>query len=308
MTGPALSPTFRGILYVTASAASMAVMSAIVRYLAGYGTMHAFEIAFFRNFFGLFMFVPILMKMGLAPLRTDKIHLHGLRSICNGTSMSLYFLGLSMMPLAEVTALNFSIPLFVTIGAVLYLKEKMGWRRWVGLAVGFAGAMIIVRPGVAAVDPGAFVVLASAAIWAVAVIDIKVLARTDSSVTITIYGIFFNALLCLVLALFVWTWPTWEELAWLFVLGIAGTLGHLLFAQALRLADASLLSTVDFTRILWAAFFGYLFFAEVPLVWTWIGGVVIFGAATYITWRESKTDKPTVKPATPTEPTARPAE
>jgi drug/metabolite transporter (DMT)-like permease len=308
VTEPQLSSNLRGILFVTASAAAMAVMSAIVRHLAGYGTMHAFEIAFFRNLFGLLVFIPVLWRTGFGPLRTDKLGLLGIRSVCNALSMSFYFLGLSMMPLVEVTALNFTIPLFVTLGAVLFLKEQMGWRRWTALAVGFAGALIIIRPGVAIVDPGALIVIASAAIWAIAVIDIKILARTESSVTITFYGILFNALLCFVLAVFVWSWPTREELVWLLAVGIFGTLGHLLFAQALKLADASLLSTLDFTRLLWAALFGYVFFSEIPLVWTWVGGAVIFAAATYITWREARTDKPTVKPATAAETAPRPAE
>jgi drug/metabolite transporter (DMT)-like permease len=301
-----LSSNFRGILYVLVSAMAMAAMSGIVRHLAGYGTVHAFEIAFFRNLFGLLVFIPVLWRTGFGPLRTDKLGLLGIRSVCNALSMSLYFLGLSMMPLVEVTALNFTIPLFVTLGAVLFLKEQMGWRRWTALAVGFAGALIIIRPGVAIIHPGAVIVIVSAAIWAVAVIDIKILARTESSVTITFYGILFNALLCFLLALFVWSWPSWEDLVWLLAVGIFGTLGHLFFAQALKLADASLLSGFDFTRLLWAAIIGYVFFAEVPLVWTWVGGAVIFAAATYITWREARTDKPTVKPTS--EPEARPAQ
>jgi drug/metabolite transporter (DMT)-like permease len=276
----------RGILFMLASTVTFSIMSGIVRKLAGYGDVHAFEIAFFRNFFGFIMFLPVLMRVGLGPMKTNKLGLLGIRSICNGVSMCLFFLGLAYMPLVEVTALNFTIPLFVTVGAVLFLREKLGLARTLGLIVGFAGALIIVQPGAAVISFGAVLVLLSAAIWAVAVIDIKVLSRTESSLTITIYGALFNAAITFVFAAFVWTWPNPEQLGWLIGVGIFGTLGHLLFAQALKLADASLISAFDFTKILWASVIGYVFFAEVPEVTTWIGAVVIFIAATYITWRE----------------------
>ncbi len=297
----------RGILFMLASTVTFAVMSGIVRKLAGYGDVHAFEIAFFRNFFGFLMFVPVLMRVGVGPLKTRKLGLLGVRSICNGVSMSLFFLGLAYMPLVEVTALNFTIPLFVTVGAVVFLREKLGIARTLGLAVGFAGALIIVQPGAAVISFGAILVLLSAAIWAVAVIDIKVLSRTESSLTITIYGVLFNAVITLALAVFVWTWPTWEQLGWLVGVGIFGTIGHLLFAQALKLTDASLVSAFDFTKILWASLIGYVFFAEVPQVTTWIGAIVIFAAATYITWRERAAEQAR-KSAAALAPATRPAE
>jgi drug/metabolite transporter (DMT)-like permease len=297
----------RGILFMLASTVTFSIMSGIVRKLAGYGDVHAFEIAFFRNFFGFLMFMPVLLRVGTGPMKTEKLGLLGVRSICNGVSMCLFFLGLAYMPLVEVTALNFTIPLFVTIGAVLFLREKLGIARTLGLFVGFAGALIIVRPGAAVISFGAILVLLSAAIWAVAVIDIKVLSRTESSLTITIYGALFNAAITLVFAAFVWTWPSWEQLGWLVGVGIFGTLGHLLFAQALKLADASLVSAFDFTKILWASVIGYVFFAEVPQLTTWIGAIVIFLAASYITWRERAAEQAR-RSAEALAPAARPAE
>jgi drug/metabolite transporter (DMT)-like permease len=297
----------RGILFMLASTVTFAIMSGIVRKLAGYGDVHAFEIAFFRNFFGFLMFMPVLLRVGTGPMKTEKLGLLGVRSICNGVSMCLFFLGLAYMPLVEVTALNFTIPLFVTIGAVLFLREKLGIARTLGLFVGFAGALIIVRPGAAVISFGAILVLLSAAIWAVAVIDIKVLSRTESSLTITIYGALFNAAITLVFAAFVWSWPSWEQLGWLVGVGIFGTLGHLLFAQALKLADASLVSAFDFTKILWASVIGYVFFAEVPQLTTWIGAIVIFLAASYITWRERAAEQAR-RSAEALAPAARPAE
>ncbi len=289
--GQDLSQSLRGVLFMLASAVAFSAMSGIVRHLAGSGAVHAFEIAFFRNFFGLLMFVPVLLRVGIGPLKTDKLGLLGIRSVCNGISMSLFFLGLSIMPLVEVTALNFTIPLFVTLGAVIFLREKLGIPRALSLVVGFAGALIILRPGIEIISIGAIYVLTSAAIWAIAVIDIKILSRTESSLTITIYGVLFNAMITLIFAVFFWTWPTPEQLIWLVAVGIFGTIGHLLFAQALKLADASLVSTFDFTKLLWASLIGYIFFVEIPEIWTWVGGFVIFAAATYITVQEGQANR-----------------
>lgn len=307
------SQSLKGILFMLASAVTFSAMSGIVRHLAGSGEVHAFEIAFFRNFFGFLMFIPVLMRVGTGPLKTEKLSLLGVRSICNGISMCLFFLGLAYMPLVEVTALNFTIPLFVTIGAVLFLRERLGVARTLSLIVGFAGALIILQPGREIIGFGAILVLLSAAIWAVAVIDIKVLSRTESSLTITIYGVLFNAGITLLFAAFVWTWPTWEQLGWLVGVGIFGTLGHLLFAQALKLADASLISAFDFTKMFWASLIGYAFFAEVPQLTTWLGAAVIFASATYITWSERQADKKAERARkraeqAPVEPAARPAE
>lgn len=302
------SQSLKGVLFMIASTITFSAMSGIVRHLAGSGEVHAFELAFFRNFFGFLMFIPVLLRVGIGPMKTNKLGLLGLRSICNGISMCLFFLGLAYMPLVEVTALNFTIPLFVTIGAVLFLREKLGIARILGLLVGFAGALVILQPGQEIISFGAILVLLSAAIWAIAVIDIKVLSRTESSLTITIYGVLFNAAITLVFAVFVWTWPTWEQLMWLVAIGISGTLGHLLFAQALKLADASLISAFDFVKIVWAALIGYVFFAEVPQITTWIGATVIFAAASYITWRERQVDRARKATALAAEGAARPAE
>jgi drug/metabolite transporter (DMT)-like permease len=281
-----VSQRAKGILFALTAAVFFAAMAGIVRYLGP--QVDAIEIAFFRNVFGTLMFVPALLRMGMKPLKTSKLGLLCVRSICNALSMTLFFMALTAMPLVEVTALNFTIPLWVTIAAGVLLHERLGLNRWMGLALGFAGALIILRPGAGLVDWGALYVLLSAAVWSIAVVDIKVLSRTESAMTITLYGALFNGLLILPAALFVWTWPTWTELAWLCAMGVCGTMGHLLYAQALRLTDVSLVTAFDFTRLIWACLIGYLFFAEFPDLWTFVGAVVIFSSALYVTYREGR--------------------
>ncbi len=287
--GGKLSANLRGIILMIVATMLLTSMSTVVRAVAE--DMHPFQVAFIRNFFGLAILLPILMRQGLAPLHTRNIGLMAVRGIFNAAAMMTYFLALGLMPLAELSALHFTVPLFVAILVVPFLKEHLGPRRIASLAIGFSGALIILRPGFEVIDIGALYAFGSAASWAVAVIVIKHLSRTDSSVTITIYGLLFLAIFTLPPALFFWRWPTPTEYVWLLAIAALGTAGQLLFAQPLKTADASLVVPFDFTKLIWASLFGVLFFSEIPTFWTFAGGAVIFAGASYVTFREGQAEK-----------------
>jgi uncharacterized membrane protein len=170
--------------------------------------LHPFEIAFFRNLFGLAALVPLVLRNGVEPLKTKRIGLLSLRGALNGASLLLFFLAVTLVLIADIAAYSFTTPLFVSILAVLFLAERMGPRRWTGLAVGFLGAMVILRPGAGAISVGALYVLGSAAFWALTVVTIKVLSRTEASVTTTFYGGLILIPITFVAALFFWTWPS----------------------------------------------------------------------------------------------------
>ena len=264
-------------------------MGTIVRFVSE--ELHPFQVAFCRNLFGLVMLTPLLLRFGLEPLKTKRIGYMAARGIFNALAMLAYFLALGLMPLSEISALTFTVPLFVALLAVLFLGERLGPRRIASLAIGFSGALIILRPGVAVIDIGAMYALFSAATWAVAIIIIKHLSRTDSSVTITIYGLFFLVIFTLLPAYFVWKWPTGEQYLWLITLAAAGTAGQLLFAQSMKNADATLVMPFDFTKLIWASLFGFLLFSEIPTIWTICGGAIIFASASYLTYREGREAK-----------------
>ena len=279
----------RGIFLMIAATMLLTTMSSIVRIIAE--DMHPFQVAFMRNFFGLILLLPILARQGLAPLRTSNLGLMAVRGLFNAAAMLAYFVALGMMPLAELSALSFTVPLFVAILVVPFLGERLGFRRIVSLIIGFCGALIILRPGIEIVDIGALYALGSSASWAMAVIVIKQLSRTNSTVTITIYGMLFLALFTLVPALFVWRWPSPEEVVWLVGIAGLGTVGQLAFAQALKHADASLVMPFDFTKLIWASLFGIVVFSEAPTIWTFAGGGLIFAGASYVTYREGLAKK-----------------
>jgi drug/metabolite transporter (DMT)-like permease len=154
------------------------------------------------------------------------------------------------------------------------------------LVIGFLGAMLVIRPGLAAVDTGSILILISALGWAGVTLIVKELARTDSSITITAWMIVLMTPMSLIPALFVWQWPTPREWFRLARAGIAGTLGQLLVAQAFRVADTTAVIPFDFSKLIWASVLGYLVFSEVPSLWTWTGGAIVFAGACDVALRE----------------------
>jgi drug/metabolite transporter (DMT)-like permease len=276
----------RGMVYMLACAFAFAAMNAVIRHVST--DLHPLEIAFFRSFFGLLAFAPAFIRHGIEPLKTRRPALHFLRGGVNVVSMTLFFMGISLVPLAKVAALGFSTPLFVTVLAVTVLGEPIRVRRITALVVGFTGTMIILRPGFGGMDLGAILILGSTLGYAIGLIAIKSLTRTESSTTISIYAMVFTTPVTFLLALSVWQAPTWTQLAWMAVMGGIGSLAHLAFAEAVKEVDITAVMPLDFTKLIWSAIIGYLVFAEVPGVWTWLGGTVIFSAVIYIAYREKQ--------------------
>ena len=276
----------KGILLMLFYAVLISMMHTSIRHVSD--DMHPFEIAFFRCIFGLIPIIPFFIRQGWHPLRTKRFPLLLTRGVINIYCMLAFFFSVSIVPLAEVTALSFSAPIFAVILAVFIFKEKVGIRRWSAIFIGFIGTLIILRPGFQDFSIGQFLVLSSAFAWAICMIIIKQLGKTESSVTITAYMSIVMAPLSLIAALFVWTWPSWEQLGWLAFIGILGGLGQLAMAESLRSAPTHVVSPIDFTRLIFIALMGYVFFDQIPDVFVWAGGSLIIGATVFITYREHK--------------------
>ena len=278
--------TLRGLGLMMISTLAFAALHACIRYLAR--ELHPFEIAFFRFLFGFLVLAPVFLRHGLAPLRTRRLGLHALRGGVQATQALLSFLALGLAPLAKVAAVQFSAPLFATVAALAFLREGIRARRVVALLVGFAGTWIIIRPGMGEVDTGAIVALFGSMAIALTVILVKVLARTESSLTITLYASLFTTPFTFIGALFYWQTPTIEQLAWLVVMGTLGSLAHLTLSEACKEADVTAILPLDYTKLIWASVLGYLVFSEMPDLWTWVGGSLIFGSSLYIAYREKR--------------------
>ena len=283
-TTTAINSPIRGITLMFVSTFFFAAMHAVIRHLTE--ILHPFEVAFFRNAFGLIFVLPWFIRYGLQPLRTNHLKLHVYRSLVNVVAMFSFFYALSITPLAEVTALGFAAPIFTTVLAALFLGEVIRLRRWTAVIVGFIGTLIILRPGFAEIGLGQLLVLNSTIFWAVALLLIKTIGRYDSSITIITYMSLLQLPLSLGPALFVWTWPPADLWIWLLAIGLLGGGAQWLMTESLRVADTSVVMPVDFCKLPWTALLAYLAFAQVPDIYTWIGGAVIFGSALYIAYRE----------------------
>lgn len=268
----------------------MSFMHASIRHVSA--ELHPFEIAFFRLVFGLLPILPWFIRLGWSPLKTRRLGLLTLRGVLNLTCMLAFFVALSITPLAQVTVLVFTAPIFATVLAVFVFGEKVWILRWGAIGFGFLGAIVVLRPGFEEISLGPALAMFAAVVWGVCMIIIKSLGKTESSVTITTYMSLVMAPLSLVPALFVWQTPNMEQLLWLVGIGIFGGIGQLAMAEALRIGETHVVLPMDFTRLIWISIIAYLAFAEVPGFYTWIGGVMIFAATAFIAWRERGLNKP----------------
>lgn len=235
-----------------------------------------------RNTFGLLFLAPLVLASGTELLATRRWPLHILRTGCAILSGLVWFWALPRVALADAVSLHFAGPIFVALAAVVLFGEVMGWRRWAAMAVGFAGILIILKPGFSAIDVGLFGAVVSAMLWAGMVLCNKALIVTDRSSQIVFLNLLIAAPVSLLIALPVWQWPRWEMVALGAVQGLLGTTAHYLVAQAFRQAPAAHVMPFDFLRLPVTAMLAFALFAEVPAVTTVLGALVIFAAATYL--------------------------
>ena len=244
------------------------------------------EIVFFRNVFNLIFMTPWFIKIGFARLRTDRFGLHCFRTASSLTSMFFWFTALTLLPLAEATSLSFTAPLFATVGAAIFLAEDVRLRRWLAVVLGFVGTLIILRPGLEVVTPGALLMLAGSVFVATSILLVKVLSRTESPNTMVLMVALIATPISAIPLFWVWEMPQGITWVWLACVGAAATGGHLCFNRAMVSADASAVLPYEYTRLIFVALMGFFLFSEVPDAWTWLGSLVIFGAGIYIANRE----------------------
>lgn len=281
---PVATP-LRAALLMLGSTLAFGLMAIAIRYATRYVPTQ--EVAFFRNAFGLLALLPMLIRPGSAPLKTQQLPRYFLRSAIGLASMLCAFWAIGHLPISQAISLSYSTPLFVTIAAVLWLGETVRMRRWAAVIIGFIGVLIIVRPGSTSFTPGTLVAVGAAVLSSLVAIQIKQLTRIDSADTVVFYTYVFWVPLSLVPALFVWVWPTGLAWVWLVATGVLGTLGQLLWTRALRLGEVSALTPISFMQLPLVSLLGWLLFNEALDRWTVIGAGIILGANAYIAHREA---------------------
>lgn len=273
----ALPPPIQGAVWMVLSGICFTGAAAAVRMLAG--EIHFIQISFFRSAFGLLCLLPWLTSVGLGALRTRQTTRYMARSVFSVLANFCWFAALVSMPIADATSLSFTTPLFVSMAAMLFLAEPARLGRWTGLIVGFAGTVIILRPGFAEINVGALAVLASGVLFAASAIYVKVLVRQDPPDTVTLYQLLYMLPINFLPALFVWTWPTAQQWLWAVLIGVLTTTAQRAYVRAYAVTDASAVQPFDFLRLPFAIGLGFIMFAELPDLWTVAGGIVIFASS-----------------------------
>lgn len=267
------------------SCALLAGTAVLGRYISLAG-VPTFQIVFLRIVFAIVAFAPLIAWRGPEIFRTRHIRLYATRVVIGLVGMTLWFGALAYITVGEITAIGFLAPIIGTVGAALLLGETVRWRRWTATLVGFAGALIILRPGAQSLEIGPMLALGAAVGMAISALLIKTLTGRDDPDKVVLISLSMQAPLALIPALFVW--QSFDPFLWLVfgALGLVGMLGHITLTRAFRAADASLIMSLEFARLPYAVLFGYLLFGELIDLWTWIGAGVIFAAALYTARRQ----------------------
>ena len=278
-----------GIALRLLTALLLAIMFALVKLAATRG-VSVVESLFYRQC-GSALCATVLVAMGpgFGSLRTHRVGAHVTRMALGVVTMAVNFLAMIQLPLAEATAIGFSVPIFSTILAALLLGEPAGRWRWGAVAIGFAGVLLIVRPGSGDVPlGGATLALLAALLTALATVVIRRLGATEKATT-TVFWFAVSSLVPLGL-LMPWFAGSHDAATWAIIAGIAlsGGLAQLTLTGSLRLAPVALVMPMDYTSLLWATLLGAWIFAELPTPWTWVGAPIIIGSGLLIVWRERR--------------------
>ncbi len=280
-----LSNNLRGVLWMLFGGIFFTLITGIIRHLSYKYT--AFEIVFYRVLIGSLIQLPWLFRAGFGVLRTSRMGLYWARAAFAYVGMVFYFYALAYMKLADVTAIQFTLPLCIAVLAVFILGERMGIHRIAALLIGFSGVLVMVRPGAIDFSLAAILALVSPLFYAGSHISIKLLSRTDSSNLIVFYGFALTVPIAAIPLFFTASMPVWADVPGLLGIGVFSTLAHVGLVRAFAYGEASVVAPFDFLRLPFTAVLGLVYFAEWPDYWTWAGALIIFCSATYIARREA---------------------
>ncbi len=273
-----------GVLIII-SGILMTTQLGIVRLIAN--EINIFEIIFFRALFGLFAISPLIIKNAKVFLIPNR---PGLTILCGGLAFlasTFFYLSAKYLPIADITAIHFTRPIFASVLAAIVLREAIGGNRMTAIIFGFLGAIIIVRPGLVELNIGVIYVLGVVVVQSWNPINRKLLARSEHPDTVAIWNILTILPLALVSSLFVWSTPTFEQLIWMAVIGLLELANQRILSRAYLHGDAILVVVLHYTRLPIAAVVGFFMFREIPDIWIWVGGVIIASSAIYLARRET---------------------
>ena len=288
-----MSKNFFAIILILISIIAGSTMGVLIK--LAQNDVSIYIAAFLRFLIGFIFIFPYILRTKFKVYKTSNIFLHIIRSLLNYPAMLLTFSALMLVPYEKISALNFLVPFFVTILAVLFLKENIRIYRISALFIGFIGMLIILRPGIIEISLGIQMVLVATFFWSIIIILTKQLTNKDSSITILTYMYTFMTFLTLITAIIFWETPTTNSIIYLSLAAFVGTISHFSINHAFKLVDVSMTQPFSFIGLIVASFYGYFLFNESPDIYTWLGAIVIFIGIIIITIRELKLDKELVR-------------
>ena len=295
---PEIRPTrpVLGVFWMVVTGLLFVGVTALVKYL---GTdIPAPQAAFIRYALGLVFLLPMIRPILRADLSAKQWGLFAARGLAHSIGVALWFFAMARIPIADVTAMNYLAPIYVTIGAALFLGERLALRRVLAVVVALIGALIILRPGFREIGSGHFAMLAAAVVFGASYLLAKLL--TDQTNAVIVVGMlsFWVTLGLAPMAAHVWVTPDLHTVLVLFVVACLATAGHYTMTLAFRSAPLTVTQPVTFLQLVWAVSVGTLFFGEAVDIWVVIGGLVILASVSFITWREAML-KRQITPAVP---------
>lgn len=273
-------------LLMVAAVSIVSVDTMIIRVVAA--EVHPFEIAFFRNLFSILIVAPWLFRLRLQGLQTSRLPLHLLRAILKLGALICFFYAVAGAPLGMVTAIAFTSPLFITLGSMLFLGERWHKGRALALLVGFAGVLLVIRPGAAPIDASIVLAMFSALGLGGVGLLMKYLSVREAPHAVVALNILLTIPAALLLALPVWVWPSPVTFLLLLVQGLIGGTAQLFVSRAMSMADASIVAPIEFLRLPLVVILAWLLFDEPSDVWTLVGGSIIFAATLATVFRERR--------------------
>ena len=278
----------RAVIFMVIGGASIALMQAAVKLISL--ELHPFIITLYRAGLVFVVLLPILFWQGRAVFNTSSIRLQVARGGIGGLGMLCVFSGLSMISLAEVTVLLFTVPIFATLLSIVFLSEKVGVRRWAAIFVGFLGILIIARPQ-GSVSTGHLFILCAALSWSTSILIAKKLTEKDTIISITFWQAMGCVPLAFIASLFVWELPSLTQLGSLLGIAALGTIGHAMLYAALKVGQISMILPLDYIRIIWSAGLGFILFGQLPTLHLYAGSLLIIAATAFLSYREVTADK-----------------
>jgi len=275
-----------GIFMMACAGLTIALLWSVLRYASDF--MHPLYIVFWRSLFGILILVPWMVRQGASVMKTKRLKMHFARSITGFTSMIGIFYSIAHIPLAQAMAVNYSGPLFATLGTILLFGEAVKKRRVFALIAGFIGVLIVLRPDVDSFNWGIGAAVLGAVGMAGSILFIRTLGKTEKNQAIVIYSNTLSLPFALVLALMFWEWPTLHDWVLLFIIGVMSTVAQLFMNRALIVAETSAVLPIDFLRLVFVSILGAVLFDQPIDEFMWLGGAIILCSVVYIARREAR--------------------